>query len=114
MDHLCGKCGANMALVGRMHACRQRPDVTALALANARKTAVNTPLPAVNTAVNKSTSAVNTAQVKASASSTSNATSYARQRVDPEKRRAYMRAYMAKRRRSTTPPGAERIDPIRS
>ena len=106
MAELCGKCGANMALVGRMHACRQRPDVTALALANARKPAVNTPRTAVNTAVNIPAPAVNTApeRASASASSASNADSYARQRVDPEKRRAYMRTYMAKRRRSTMHP----------
>ena len=96
MAELCGKCGANMALVGRMHACRARPVV----IANARNSAVNTPVPAVNTAVNIPAPAVNTAPEKASAStsSTSNADSYAKQRVDPDKRRAYMRTYMAKRR----------------
>jgi len=101
MAELCGKCGASLALVGRMHVCRARPAV----ISNARIPAVNMRVPAVNTAPEKAS---------ASTSSTSNAGSYAKQRVDPEKRRAYMRTYMAKRRRSTTPPGAERIDPIRS
>ena len=70
-----------MALVGRMHACRARPMVPEAVVVNTPKVVVNKTEVVVNTAPKV---VVNNRS--------------ADRHANPEKRRAYMRTYMAKRR----------------
>lgn len=68
----CSVCGANLALVGRVHRCAPQPMANAHVVANEPKVVANVVANAVPSRHGK----------------------YA----DAEKRRAYMRAYMAKKR----------------
>jgi hypothetical protein len=72
---LCPKCGANFALVGRSHRCVANPIYDAANLANKPDEVAN-----------------------ADKKLRDDASCYMRYR-DPAARRAYMKAYMAKRRR---------------
>ena len=88
MAELCGKCGSDMALVGRMHRCRPRPMVSEAVVVHAPKVVVHSPDVVVHKTEHGGSRGAD-------------------RHRDTEARREYRRQWMKRRR-------AERIDPIQS
>lgn len=99
MADYCPICGANIGLVGPRHRCvpRAKPDWIIAAEAKAGA-AANAPEPAAAVASVSQSDVVNAPDVTNSEPPMTNATKVTYRYRDADKWRAYMRAYMAKRR----------------